>query len=101
MTPPDQVHLRAGSTDLAAIVRELRQTKLRLSNHTNLNRLLVNALVASHPAPAVLARAIDHEKEKILAQALPQEKMTDSQIDYITKNVERIVADLQGRKRQR
>lgn len=86
--------------DLPAVVRELRQTKLRLSDHMNLNRLLVNALVASHPASAVLALAIESEKEKFLAQALPQEKMTDSQIDYIMKNVHGIVAKQQAREKQ-
>ena len=92
---------KAQRPDLAALVRELRRTKLQLTNHTNLNRLLVNALVASNPAPEVLARAIEHEKERFLAHALPREKMTDEQIDFILKNAARTDSELQARGRER
>ena len=86
--------------DLSALIRLLRKANQNLTNHSNLNRLLINALVASHPAPEVLARAIEHEKEKFLAHALPRDRMTDEQIDFIQKNAARIAAELRARRRR-
>jgi hypothetical protein len=58
---------------------------------------LVNALVASHPAPGVLAHAIEQEKEKFLAHALPREKMTEQQIDFIVSSAARVLSQIRGR----
>jgi len=58
----------------------------------------VNALIASHPKPDVLAKASESGKERFLPYALPQEKVRDQQITYIETNAARIVSALQQRK---
>jgi hypothetical protein len=62
----------AKQMNFAPLVREFRQAKHSLTNHSNLKRPLVNALIASQWNPDALAKAIEKEKAKFVAQHLFQ-----------------------------
>jgi len=78
-------------TRLEDVIKHFGGITRRLSNENNAHKLLLDALVESHPDPTALAAALEKQIDNFMAAALPQD-LSDADIEAVREPAARAAA---------